>query len=198
MWAAHEGNTDDGEAAARGRRADQRPIDLRLDAAAVRRPAGTDRDDQGCSSPAARTSTRRCPTAPARWSRRFRASTTRPPSVLLDLGVDPNASGQGWTALHQIVVVAAAAARPEQSGPEAAGEREQPRSGAEAGRARRRHQRARDEGAELRHGRAQQPEPLRRHAALPGGEVVRRADDAGAAASSAPIRSSPTSKATRR
>ena len=78
-------------------------------------------------------------------------------------------------------VVAAAAAWSEQSRPEAAGQSEQPRPGEEARRARRRHQCPRDEGTQLGHGRPEQLEPVRRHAVLPGRQVVRCPDDAGAA-----------------
>ena len=80
-------------------------------------------------------------------------------------GIDPNASGAGVDGAAPDRLVAPSAARAEQSGPEAAGQRQQPRAREDAGRARRRRQRAADEGADLRHGGAQQPQPLRRDAA---------------------------------
>ena len=103
MWAAHEGNAEAVKLLLEAGANARRPIDLRLDAAAVCRTPGTGRHDQGARSPPARTSTTPCRTGPARWSPRFRASTTRPPASCWSTAIDPNAAGQGWTALHQIV-----------------------------------------------------------------------------------------------
>ena len=181
MWAAHEGNAETVKLLLEAGAQRRRSIDLRLDAAAVCRAPGPGRRDQG----AARRRRQRQRDAAGRHQRaRHRGAGAqlrgrRRPAARH--GIDPNAAGQGWTALHQIVWSRRPQRGQNNPGQKPQGNIEQPRSGEEAGRVWRRHQRAPDERAELRHGRAQQPEPLRRDAVLPGRQVVRRADDAGAA-----------------
>ena len=103
MWAAHEGNAAAVEAAHRG----------------GRQASTTDRSSAGrrcCSRRARATSTRSRRSSPAGanvndtlpdgTSALVTADSgpqLRSRGVLLEHGVDPNAAGQGWTALHQIV-----------------------------------------------------------------------------------------------
>ncbi len=170
----------DGEAAPRRGSEGLRSIDVRLDASAVCRAPGPERRHQGTRGrrrrrqreAARRHGRARHGRSGAELRSRQRPARERHRSQRQRAGLDGAASDR---------VVAASAARPEQSRTEAQRQLEQPRTCQEARGARRRHQRPRDARAELRHGRAQQPEPVRRDLVLPRREVVRRADDAGAA-----------------
>ena len=170
MWAAHEGNAATVEAAPRGGREHRRPVDLRLDAAVVRGAPGPERHDQG----AHRRRGERQRHAAGQTSALVTAVqglNYEAANVLLENGVDPNAAGQGWTALHQVVW-----SRRPQRGQNNPGQKPKGdvssldlakklvEHGADV------NARA-DQGTQLGHGRPQQPEPVRRHAVLPGREV---------------------------
>ena len=154
MWAAHEGNAETVEAPARGGREASTIGRSSAGRRCCLRRARARSTRSRRSSPAARTSTRRLPDGTSALVTAVQGLNYEAAACCWSTGIDPNAAGQGWTALHQI----AWSRRPQRGqnnpGSEAAWQRQQPRPGAEARRARRRHQRPTDEGARTRTWRA--------------------------------------------
>ena len=96
MWAAAENNAAVARGADRGRRRHQGALEgRRVHAVPVRRARRSHRRGAGrCSTPAP-TSTRRCPTAPARCVLAVMNAHYELAALLLDEGADPNADAPG-------------------------------------------------------------------------------------------------------